>query len=118
MFGLAENVDLSFFRDREVLQVCIGWTQAQIHLDGNVSLFIETEMRHRSRAGPVVQHTDIRASAVMLASLLGLRVLSAKREPPGTLVLEFSDGSLLEVLDSSPRYESYQIKYADQLIVV
>jgi hypothetical protein len=50
--------------------------------------------------------------------LLGTTIAGASVVPPGTLRLTWSNGHVLEIMDSSERYESYVVTCGDKLIVV
>jgi len=43
LYGLPEDYDASFFDGRSLIQLCLGEHQAQLHFDGNVSIFLEGE---------------------------------------------------------------------------
>ena len=119
MYGLSDTEDLSFLAGAEVIQVCIGRHQAAIHFfPEDVAIFVETDMAFRSPGGESMRYQAIPESASMLVSLLNAFVTRASVKAPGTLSLEFSTGGVLEIEDTSDRYESFRIKNGDRLIVV
>ena len=118
MHGLPKDVDLSLFIRREVIQVCIGCHQAQLNFDGRVRVSIEGEAAHRNPSNVTSTYSELRQMAEMLVGLLGKCVVEATRLEPGTLVLSFDSGDVIEIYDSSEHYESYQIIHGDKWIVV
>lgn len=119
MYGLPENIDLSFFHGKVLQQVCIGYNEAILRFGDDVSITIETDIGHKSSAGEITAlYKTIIPSAPMLASFMHSSIVKASAILPGTLALEFSNGEVLEVYDTSSQYESYIIKYGDKTIVV
>ena len=119
MYGLSADTDLSFFAGKLLGQVCIGYSEAILRFGDDVSITIQTDMSHVSSAGEVTAvYKTIRPSAPMLVGLLHCSVERALALPPGTLVLEFSNGEKLEIHDSTPEYESYVITHGAKVIVV
>lgn len=111
MNRIPENTDLSFLLGQELQQVCIGRHQAILNFcNGSVS--IETDIAHKSRLGEsTAVYKTIMASAPMLVSFLNCTIANVGIKPPGTLVLEFSNGEALEIYDGNAEYESYQIRH-------
>jgi hypothetical protein len=118
MYGLPENTDLRFFTNRVLLQVCLGANEAILRFDGDVSVTAQTDMGHKSAGVFTALYKTIIPSAAMLVRFLHTSVIGASVRSPGTLVLEFSNGEALELYDTSSDYESYQITYDGNTIVV
>ena len=119
MYGLSLDTDLSFFADRLLESVGISYNEAILRFGDDVSINIMTDMSHVSSAGEVTAvYKTITPSAPMLVRLLNCSVRKASAQPPGTLVLEFSNGERLQIHDSTPEYESYVIKHGEKVIVV
>lgn len=119
MYGLSSDRDLGFFVGRQLQQVCIGYNEAILNFDDDVSLTIETDIGHKSSARELIAlYKMIFPSAPTLISLINSTITGASAVPPGTLALEFSSGDILEIYDSSSEYESYQIWHGKNLIVV
>jgi hypothetical protein len=113
MYGLPEDVDLSFLVDREIVQVCVGKFQAIVNCDNDIALSIEGDfLVNGTHHGP-----GIEAGAV-LVRLVGRVVVSAKSVEGRHLDIGLDDGSSLTVLDSSECYESFTISGHGVTIVV
>jgi hypothetical protein len=119
MYGLSADTDLSFFADKLLGQVCIGYSEAILCFGDDVSITIQTDISHVSSAGEgTAVYKTIRPSAPMFVALLHCSVVRASALPPGTLVLEFSYRERLEIHDSTSQYESYLITHGEKVIVV
>jgi hypothetical protein len=109
MFGLERDVDLSFLRGRECIQVCVGLYQVILHLDESIHLSIESTCQLN---GKVVKTYG------RLCSLLGQEVVAVRQEGGGSLVMTFNKGDVLEITDDNPGTESYQISAPGVDIIV
>lgn len=110
MYGLPERIDLSFFRQRQLEQVCLGEHQVQMRFDGGVSIDLEAEFTLDGERCTVEK-------AYLLHRLIGLCVNSVAREGVGDIRLRLGDHVLL-VHDSNAAYESYTIHTGVGQIVV
>ncbi|MEK9142250.1 MAG: DUF6188 family protein [Nitrospirota bacterium] len=128
MYGLPENIDLSFFVGRELNGLTVGIANVQFNFDGPVlspgvqsllSLSVQSLIEHSSNG--VVNGWDRDEnnplSAATLLSLVGKLVTAVQGDIDGTLSLRFSNGDVLTVFDSEG-YDAYQICYEDQRIYV
>src|SRR6267378_441565 len=106
MYGLSKDLDLNFLNGREVVQVAIGVYQIQFkYFDGQEEWIWKPEPGAAQIAARTV-------------SLLSATIQNFDRQENGTLILTFSNGGRLTILDSSREYESYQITRPGQTIVV
>lgn len=85
-------------------------------LDNSVTLSIESD--YWIRDASTHKFTNPVEGAALLASLLDKVVLGYETVGDGTLILTFSWGPQVGLVDSSDRYESYVIRYMDKTIVV
>ena len=90
MYGLPKEVDLSFFTDKELMQVAVGLYDVQLHFDESVSLSVQHRIEHSSKEGSVIweQEETPPTSASSLLALIGLRVTSARGDTDGTLTIQ------------------------------
>ena len=101
MHGISAATDLNFFLDRILEQVCIGCSEAILRFGDDVSITVMTDISHTSSAGELTAiYKTIKPSASMLVNLINLSVKKASAMPPGTLILEFSNGDKLEIYDT------------------
>jgi hypothetical protein len=94
--------------------------QVQFHFNENVSVSIEAEFHYFDvqdewiwRQEPVSPQVAGRT-----VGMLGATNTSFESNENGTLILMFSNGTRLTILDSSKEYESYDITRPGQTIVV
>jgi hypothetical protein len=115
--GLPADFDPKVFVGRELQQ--ISFTVNTIHLtfDGEVAITLEGSFL--LRAGPAAETTKhtVPVTDSSLMSLVGKRILEARREG-STLALEYEGGGLLACLDDSREYESYHLRIGDEEIAV
>jgi hypothetical protein len=118
MYGLPQDTDLRFLRDKLLLQVCTGVNEVILRFDGDISILIQTDIAHRSGQVRTALYELPIPATPMLLRLLHSSIVRTEIKPPGTLVLEFSNGEAIEIYDTSPQYESYHITYDGKMIVV
>ncbi len=117
MYGLDKNLDLGFLIGKNLLQICVGSFQVILNFDANVSISIESTFDCGSedkskRTGNLLE------TAPSLFHLLGKHIKEIKIEDEGTLVLTFSDGTIVRLYDSNAATESYQINSLKGSVIV
>jgi hypothetical protein len=118
MYGLPDSTDLSFIKDKSLLQVCIGFNEVILNFDGNVSITAQTDFAHTLNGEITAVYKAPIPSASMLVRFLHQSVTRVSIQPPGTLILDFSNNEGLAIYDTSSEYESYQINHNGKIIVV
>jgi len=117
MFGLAEDTDLEFLKGAVLEQVCIGAHEVIFRFEQDLSITVESDfLVALNEVGQ--RFEDTRSSANACAALLGEQIVDVHVLPEGTLAVEFSAAKRLELYDSSPNYESYQITHGLKTIVI
>lgn len=109
MYGLPDDVDLSFLAGRILEGVRFSLHRIQLDFDGGVWIEVEGDLSLNGKAA--------REDPGALRELLEHAVDMASREGNGDLVLKFGSNSL-RILDSNSAYESYTIGRAGSQIVV
>jgi hypothetical protein len=120
MYGLPNDIDLSFLNGRLVEQIAIGVYQIIFGFDEDVRISVYFQFSYldglsESVWRPELGFAPIAAHAV---ALLGATVETFEAQEDGTLTLNFSNGHRLVIPDSSKEYESYDITRPGQTIVV
>jgi hypothetical protein len=116
MYGLPRGIDLSFFQQKSLLQVCFGLHDLILNFD-DVSVTVTSSIGISDSATTQNCENFLQAAGPLTA-LLERRVTSASGDTAGTLKLDFDNDKSLFIYDDSRKYESYTIRYADKLIVV
>jgi hypothetical protein len=109
MYGLPDDVDLSFLVGRTLEGVRFSLHRIQLDFDGNVWIEVEGDLSLNGKMA--------REDPGVLRELLEHAVDMASREGDGDLVLKFGSNSL-RILDSNSAYESYTIGREGSQIVV
>ncbi len=118
MYGLPKNIDLSFFHDRELIQVCIGPYQVQFHFDKDVRIFVQNAFSYVDAGGAIVEIKTAPSSAILVDKLMGKTVKVINPSQNGTLQIAFNTGEQLIFCDDTKGYECYLIQNGEQTIVV
>lgn len=108
LYHLPTDTDLSFLLNAEVIQFCFGLYQKQVHLSGSISLSSESTLYFGARA----------ATADDLVSLLGRTITAAGVQPDGSVLLTFSSGGTLLLVDGNASGESFDITAPGVTIIV
>ena len=120
MYGLKKEIDLSFLTGRELIQVAIGSFQVQFHFDEDVAVSVEAEFHYFDGQKEWIWRQEPSSPQVAgrTVAILGASVTNFQSSENGTLVLNFSNGHRLTIVDSSKEYESYDITRPGQNIIV
>lgn len=120
MYGLKNEIDLSFLTGRELIQVAIGSFQVQFHFDEDVAVSVEAEFRYFDGQDEWSwrQEPSSPQVAARTVAMVGANITTLERNENGTLALMFSNGHRLTIVDSFKEYESYDITRPGHTIVV
>jgi hypothetical protein len=118
MRGLDKNIDLTFLKGREAIQVAIGVHQVIFAFDGDVTISVESHFCYSSKGNSSEWRPGAKQLAANTVQLLGAVVEGVHGHEDGTLELTFSNGDRLVITDASKEYESYQITRRGETIVV
>lgn len=114
MYGLPEDVDLSFLDGRVLEQVAVGQHQTQLRFEDQVTISIEGEVTIDGARGVGID------AGARLVRLVGRSVERVARIAPGDLCLAFAGEphAAITIHDRSDGYESYTIDGPRGLVVV
>ncbi|MDP9175114.1 MAG: hypothetical protein M3O30_14800 [Planctomycetota bacterium] len=116
---MPDNIDLDFLTGVMLMQVCIGANDIILRFQNQISVNMQTDIAHRNATGDITAlYKSLPAAAQMLVGFLHHKIEKAVVVDASTLRLIFSSGESIEIYDTSAQYESYQIRYADKVIVV
>ncbi len=125
MYGLPENIDLSFLVGKELQSVCVGFCTIQLHFDGkNTGISVTGRFIHRMGSktfkwdGDTPHAKKMTSAAASIFCLLGTTIVSVKGERDGTLQLLFSNKNEVTLYDDTPMYEAYQVWNEDDPLIV
>jgi hypothetical protein len=118
MYGLKLNQDLDFLRGRELVQVCIGLYQQVLNFDGSISIILECDFEVMDVTGAAREKTVPWSHSAPLLELLGSSVVDLAKSGEKKLMMNFSNGYALNIIDSNNEYESFVISDPQQTIIV
>lgn len=115
-----KEIDLSFLGGRELIQIAIGLYHISFRFDEDVAISVEGEFRYFDGQEECIWKHQPGAEqiAARTVSLLGSTIKNFERHEDGTLILTFSNGLRLTIVDNSKMYESYDITRPGHTIVV
>lgn len=117
MYGLDPKTSLDFLIGATLQQVCFGQHQVILNFEADNSIAVESALAITA-GSKEARFNDLLSSSSELLDLLGHSVEGASATREGTLSLAFSNGSELSIFDTSEQYESYQITFGGDQIVV
>jgi hypothetical protein len=106
MYGLKENLDLSFLKGREVIQVAIGIHQVTFAFDEGVTISVEGQFEYVSVSGSVEWQPGASHLACNAVGLLSSKVQTVNSQADGMIELCFSNGNRLVLRDVNRNHES------------
>jgi hypothetical protein len=118
MYGLPTGLDLSFFVQKRLIQVCVGECDIIFNFDYSLSLTLTSSFGCQCPAGGFHQYESFIRGSGDVMKFLNKAVISAEDHSGGTLRLNFEGGGFIECYDDSEHYESYVIHVGDRVIVV
>lgn len=118
MNGLPPDLDLSFFENKTLIQVCVGFNELILVFEPRILVTVTSSIGYVHSHKRVDRFESFPVAASVVCQLLNRAVDSAAGTPDGTLRLEFSGGGHLELYDDSKQFESYVIRFGDTTIVV
>jgi hypothetical protein len=111
MNGIRSDLDVSFLTGQQLIQVCIGEYQVQLHFVDPYEFSIEGEVTINGRRGKAPQ------LAALFCDLVGGTITRAEVAAPGDLRLMLGENNLT-LHDSEECYESYSFYTPKGLVVV
>ena len=118
MYGIGKDLDFSFLRNLEVIQVRIGVYQVQFAFTEDVCLSVEGNFRYSSRGEVIDWLPGSTKAASAVVNLLESTVTDVGVPNEETLELSFSNGDSLRVFDNSKEFESFTLTRPGVTIVV
>lgn len=109
MHGVPQDLDLSAFVGREVIQVALGPHDVQLNLHPSGSISIEGRLELYQDTGDLIEAgapNEVTPST-SLGALIGCIIAEAIPEPPSAVRFRFGSGYVLRLIDDSDSCESF-----------
>lgn len=117
MYGLSKERDLSFLLGSELLQVCIGRNEVILNFTADIAITVMSAFSVRNLES-VRDFDEPMAGALEWVQLLHDTVVEASATDGGGLELRFASGRSVTLLDDSPQFESFWIRFSGGEIIV
>jgi hypothetical protein len=117
MNRISKTEDLSDLVGKIVEQVCFGPHQVILNLEDHCFISLEGAFSFAEKRDGI-RSVKYMESADAFTKLIGHKIKSADVISEDALEIRFTNGQALQVFDSNERYESFQIKLSNRLIVV
>ena len=120
MYGLPHTFDASVFVEKTLQRIEFTVNTVKLALDDDTSIVVESQLCHqwKNPHSRWEDRTTIPATESRLMRLLDKHVVGGSVEGQGTLVLQFSNGDILRVVEDSEQYECYQLRIGSTEIIV
>ena len=118
MHGVPNRETLTFIEGREFEQVRFARYFMLLEFDGDVSITAEGSFSLTVPGAKEVVADDVSYIAGALVRQIGESVVGVEVSGTRALLLTFSGGHVLRLIDDSRQFESFQVRQGNQLIVV
>jgi hypothetical protein len=118
MHGLPKDINLSFLKSRELIQICFGAYQVQFNFDKNVRIYVNNAFSYADAVGIVSEMKSGASATVLVDKLIGKTVTEVSPSEDGTLQITFNNGEKLTFCDDNKAYECYEILNGEKTIPV
>ena len=112
MYGVPADLPIQPFVGQELIQICLGRFQIQLHFSGAGSISVEGRWELRDGAGDIVDRAKDHENreSYRIHRLIDVAVDRFSIDPPRSFMLFFKNDLALTVFDDSEQYESFSIK--------
>ena len=121
MYGLPKDFDGSRLIGCFLEQICYGIAQIQLRFDKRLVIAVTSSLLYKDPALDIPKRIDIPGEPAIQYDLLHLlhhTIVRAFGDDKGTLTIEFDRGHILQCLEHDDPYESYEIIFGDEIIIV
>lgn len=117
MNGLTVGLDLSPLTGLTLEQLRFGEHQVQLAFAQLATVAVEGACKLTRPEMPTLIIDDFAGEATALCGLLGQVVRYATRTPSGGLSITFQDGSNIELVVDTERFESFQLQFGGRTYI-
>jgi hypothetical protein len=118
MFGLNDSEDYNFLKLKRLIQICISQYQVILRFDDDISISVESAIRYKNRQGNYYTYEDNKLIGSDFISLIGNKIHSIDCENSNILKLSFDTKEVIELINDSEAYESFNIFVDGKTIVI
>jgi hypothetical protein len=118
MFGLPADFNTDLLVGRTLELICFSQNTINLHFDEKLTIVVRSSLKYLERTAKTASTIEVPAFQSNLMQLLEHCTTKVYGDNEGTLTLEFEDGQILQCLDDSTSYESYEIIQGGNRIIV
>ncbi|MBK8913141.1 MAG: hypothetical protein IPM64_00825 [Phycisphaerales bacterium] len=119
MYGLSADADLRFLLGPELVQVCFGKYNLQLHFTNGVSISAHSPVELSGGERCLRWRPGARCEdASEFLDRLGEVIAHVRNDGTGRLELSLSGGHRIILVDDSPMYESYELINGNDILII
>jgi hypothetical protein len=117
VYGVPATLDLTFLHGAELIQICLGLHEVQLHFHPTGSISVATGWELFDHEGVRIDHGQASPQPTFeLHRLLGQKVTATQVSAPSHIDLLFERGERLRVTDDATQYEAFTIQPGDIVV--
>ena len=118
MYGIPVGETFASIEGRVLAQLCFGRHELILNFDDGLSTTVEGALGITLAGAAESVVDDALDIASVLVDLISATVTAIEVNDPRSFSMGFAQGHIVRLVDSSERYESFQVRHGDRLIVV
>ena len=118
MYRISKDIDLNEIVGSEIQQICSGRYDIQFHFHSGTNISVQGEISLLDR-GQVLGtwNEEQNWTSLSFQQLLNVKVIQYSVPNDRLLQIDFANGFILQLHDSSDQYESFQIYTNDRNVI-
>jgi hypothetical protein len=117
MYSL-DHAQLTFLLNAEVIQICMGQHQIQLHCTNDIQISWENSFEHVTETGVHIFPRHSLINDTQLERLVSHKIVKVEKLPGDSLKLVFEHGDELLLRGDDSEYECYTLSSKEGVIVV
>ena len=119
MYGFPIDLDPGVFVGRTLEQFTMSVNTVFFWFDVDLTITVTGRYEYRTSTGEIITASaEELPETTGLPRLVGKTVTAARASSDGTLSLEFESSAGLDIVEDTPQYECYIIKYRDRQFII
>jgi hypothetical protein len=118
MHGFEHDASFGFLQGLTLTQVCLGQYATQLHFGPQGSISMEGQYVHLTSEDREIVQPRSSCGPNELFRLLGQSVVEVAIISTERMLISFSNGDALTLIDDSEQYESFVVNWDQRIIVI
>lgn len=115
MYGIPKDFDGQFIKDSVLEMICFSSNQIYFHFSKDILITLESSYSYYEKGKAPDELITVPVKKSNLMELLEKSVVEVYCTTAGILKLCFENNMILEFFDTTENFESYQIKYKNEI---